>query len=108
MGNLSVHGPALYGYWLFRFTKGKPKLFEKVADGGAVRRVAFCENCGSHLCSLPAEGAEDGGYVSIRVASSHQFHDLKPVVEFFCTSRVSWLPDLEDAAQFDGMIPRPQ
>jgi hypothetical protein len=90
----------------FRFTKGAPKYFEKVADSGAVRRMAFCAECGTHLCSLPAE--TDGGFVSIRVASSHQFHQLKPVAELFCASRVPWLSDLEGAARFDGMISRPQ
>ncbi|MCB1690833.1 MAG: GFA family protein [Halioglobus sp.] len=92
----------------FRFTRGEPKIFAKVADSGAVRRMAFCGECGTHLCSLPEETEEERGYVSIRVASSHQFHQLKPVAELFCASRVSWLSDQEGAAQFDGMIPRPK
>jgi hypothetical protein len=50
----------------FRFTKGSPKYFDKVGDSGAVRRMAFCGECGTHLCSLPSG---EGGFVSIRVAS---------------------------------------
>ncbi len=90
----------------FRFTRGTPKIFEKVADSGAVRRMAFCAECGTHLCSLPAEAEGEAGFVSIRVASSHQFKQLQPVLEFFCCSRVDWLSDLEGATQFDGMFPR--
>lgn len=87
----------------FRFTRGTPKHFDKVADSGAVRRMAFCAECGTHLCSLPLEA---GGYVSVRVASARQFADIKPVAELFCASRVTWLSDLEGAAQFDGMFSR--
>ncbi len=88
----------------FMITKGAPKFFSKVADSGAVRRMAFCGECGTHLCSLPGDAI--GGYASIRVASSRQFHQLKPVAEFFCASRVPWLSGLEGAVEFSGMIPR--
>ncbi len=88
----------------FRFTQGTPKHFDKVVDSGSVRRMAFCGECGSHLCSFPSE--EEGGFVSIRVASSHQFDKLKPKTEFFCDSRVAWWPGLEDSAEFPRMFPR--
>ncbi len=88
----------------FRFTSGSPRYFSKVADSGAVRRMAFCGECGTHLCSLPQD--DKSGFVSIRVASSAQFHQLKPVMEIFCASRVSWLPGLEDAVEFTGMMSR--
>ena len=38
----------------FRFTKGTPKFFDKRAESGLVRRLAFCGECGTHLCSLPS------------------------------------------------------
>ncbi|MEZ5570425.1 MAG: GFA family protein [Halioglobus sp.] len=88
----------------FRFTGGSPKYFDKVADSGAIRRMAFCAECGTHLCSLPAE--DNGDFVSIRVATSSEFTQLKPVAEIFCASRVSWLPALDGALQFNGMIER--
>ena len=86
----------------FKFTRGSPRYFDKKADSGAVRRMAFCGECGTHLCSLPAD--EKDGFVSIRVASSHQFDQLKPVAEIFCSSRVPWLSDLEGTTEFDGMM----
>lgn len=88
----------------FRFTAGSPRLFEKTADSGAVRKMAFCGDCGTHLCSLPA--GDSGGFVSIRIASCRQFHLLKPGAEFFCNSRVPWLHGLEGTVAFDGMFQR--
>jgi hypothetical protein len=88
----------------FRITKGSPQYFSKVADSGAVRRMVFCGECGTHLCSLPAE--EKGGFASIRVASSREFYQMKPVTEIFCASRVPWFSGLEDTVEFAGMIPR--
>ena len=85
----------------FSFTRGTPTFFDKIADSGSVRRMAFCAHCGTHLCSLPGK---DGGYVSIRVASANEFADIRPVAEFFCASRVSWMDDLEGTARFDGMF----
>ena len=87
----------------FRFTKGKPKYFDKVADSGAMRRMAFCGECGTHLCSLPSE---DGGFVSVRVASCREFDQLKPAAEIYCSSRVSWLSSLEGAVEFEKMFSR--
>lgn len=86
----------------FRFTRGSPRYFDKQADSGAVRRMAFCGECGTHLCSLPTE--DQGGFVSIRVATSREFSALRPAMEVFCASRVSWLPGLEGTLAFDRMF----
>lgn len=87
----------------FRITKGSPKYFDKTADSGAVRRMAFCGECGTHLCSLPLE---EGGFVSIRVASCHEFEQLKPAAEIYCSSRVPWLSGFEGSVEFEGMFRR--
>jgi hypothetical protein len=86
----------------FRITKGSPKYFDKLADSGAVRRMAFCGECGTHLCSMPADEAE--GHVAIRVASCREFHQLKPVAEIFCASRVPWLCGFEGTIEFAGSL----
>lgn len=89
----------------FHITRGSPKHIDKLADSGNTRRMLFCGECGTHLCSLPmAEG--EGAFVSVRVATAKQFSQLKPSVELYCSSRVSWLKDLPDAAQFAGMPDR--
>lgn len=86
----------------FQFTRGSPKYFDKQADSGNLRRMAFCAECGTHLCSLPRE--DDGGFVSIRVATSHQFSTLKPAMEVYCTSRVTWMEGLKGTLEFERMF----
>ena len=87
----------------FRFTRGQPTYFEKVSDSGAVRKMAFCANCGTHLCSIPADADGKGAYVSIRIASSKDFAELRPVFEVFCDSRVAWLDTLDGTIEFPRM-----
>ena len=86
----------------FRFTRGEPRHFGKTGDSGAVRVMAFCEKCGTHLCSLPDETVENG-FVSIRLSTSEQYAALRPVMEIFCDSRLAWLAPVEDAQQFPRM-----
>jgi hypothetical protein len=87
----------------FRYTQGKPRYFDKVADSGAVRRMAFCDQCGTHLCSEPPDLTEPGGVISIRVATAKEFEQLKPVVEVYCASRVPWLQAQPGCVQFQRM-----
>ena len=87
----------------FKFTKGHPKQFEKLAGSGKKRSMAFCGECGTHLCSLPDETGADAGFVSIRLATSDQFSQLTPKFEIFCDSRVDWLSDVDGATQIARM-----
>lgn len=85
----------------FRFTHGTPKHFDKTADSGNVRRMAFCGDCGTHLSAFPADGGK--GYVSIRIATAKEFADLRPSLEVYCDSGVRWLPPVNGAARFEKM-----
>jgi hypothetical protein len=87
----------------FEFLTGTPKHFEKTAGSGKVRTMAFCGDCGSHLCSLPSEASDSGAFISLRVASADQFDQLKPVFEVFCKSQVDWLPTLAGTRRFEEM-----
>jgi len=86
----------------FRFTKGAPKFFDKKADSGKVRRMAFCGDCGTHLASLPPEG-EDDSFVSIRLATSKDFAQMKPMAEIYCDSKAAWMPEIEGTLKFPKM-----
>lgn len=86
----------------FQFTKGEPNFFDKTADSGLVRRMAFCGTCGSHICSY-SDASEDAPFISLRAATADNFEDLVPSFEFFCDSKVAWLPDLEKAFKFPRM-----
>jgi hypothetical protein len=87
----------------FEFTRGTPKYFDKTADSGKVRRMAFCGDCGTHLCSVPVNSGEAGSFISLRLATASDFHHFKPAVEIFCASRVPWLSSLDGVTQFPGM-----
>ena len=84
----------------FVITRGTPKFYDKIADSGATRRMAFCGDCGTHICSLPMNMDEPGGYISLRVSSCEDFARMKPAAEIWCDSRVSWVAPDEGAAQF--------
>ena len=86
----------------FRFTKGTPKSFDKTADSGKVRRMAFCGDCGTHLASMPTE-SEEGAFVSVRLATSPDIGELKPIAELFCDSKLPWQPELADTLKFPRM-----
>tara|TARA_R110002072_G_scaffold55691_1_gene144830 strand:- start:259 stop:678 length:420 start_codon:yes stop_codon:yes gene_type:complete len=87
----------------FEFTKGQPTYFEKTAASGAVRKMAFCAKCGTHLCSVPKDTNEEGAFISIRIATSEDFAALKPAFEVFCESRVAWQKPLEGTHEFPRM-----
>jgi hypothetical protein len=87
----------------FTFTKGAPKYFDKRADSGSVRRLAFCGECGAHLCSLPSEQDAKPHFVSIRISTAKEFPKLRPTAEIFCDSRVSWLEPIKGNDQFPRM-----
>lgn len=87
----------------FAFTKGSPRYFDKTADSGRVRRMAFCDICGTHLASLPDDLDAAGALVAVRVATSADFHKLRPAGEVFCDSRVKWLSPVEGTRQYPRM-----
>jgi hypothetical protein len=85
------------------FLTGTPSYFEKMADSGKVRKMAFCGTCGTHLCSMPADPKEEGAFISMRIASADQFSQLTPSFELFCSSQVEWQSALEGTHRFEKM-----
>ncbi|MFZ3035567.1 MAG: GFA family protein [Parvibaculum sp.] len=84
----------------FTITSGAPKFYDKITDSGATRRMAFCGDCGTHICSMPLDMTEPGSFISLRVSSSQDFAKMNPVAEIWCDSRVSWLDLVKGATQF--------
>ncbi|MEM6579821.1 MAG: GFA family protein [Pseudomonadota bacterium] len=87
----------------FKITHGEPKYFDKMSATGNTRRMVFCGECGTHLCSLPPEPISENSFVSIRISTSNDFAQLKPVAEIYCESRVDWLTPMDNALQFERM-----
>lgn len=87
----------------FKITRGDPAHFDKQAESGAVRRMVFCRDCGTHLCSTSVGEAATASFVSVRVATAAQFYQLAPRAEIYCKSRVPWLTSMPGCQEFSGM-----
>ncbi len=84
----------------FTLTKGHPTVYVKVADSGRERQQAFCPTCGSPIFAAPVgEGPKVYG---IRVGTLHARTALPPKKEYYCDSRLDWLPEMGDAADMPG------
>src|SRR5262245_13046822 len=90
--------PALPG--TFRVTSGTPRIYTKVAESGALREQAFCENCGSPIYAT-SPGPEPRTY-NVRVGSIHQRAALQPSVQIWCHSELPWLKQVSGLPRVDG------
>ena len=79
----------------FRLLAGEPKRYVKKAESGATRVQAFCEECGSPIYATSPAG--DNRTFGIRVGVLRQRDQLIPKRQFWCRSRLAWLPDLPGA-----------
>ncbi|WP_185985733.1 GFA family protein [Aureimonas mangrovi] len=65
-----------------------PRVYEKRADSGNVRRQHFCGTCGAPLFS---SGDEDGGVWAIRWGSIDDRTGLEPRRQIWCDSALPWI-----------------
>lgn len=78
--------PAIAG--TFEITKGGLKQYTKTADDGAQRVQSFCPECGSPVCSSPAEGVE--GVLRVRIGVLEQRSQLVPKIQYWVRSAHPW------------------
>ena len=77
------------------FTKGHPTIYVKIAESGRQRQQSFCPTCGSPIFSAPVG---DGPKVyGVRVGTLHARADLVPKKQYYCDSRLDWLPEMTGA-----------
>jgi hypothetical protein len=84
----------------FELTRGRLQRWEKVAESGRGRVLAFRPRCGTHVYGGPADGAP--GLLSLRVGPLEQRRALPPRAQVWCRSRLDWLDDLSGIPGFDG------
>ena len=85
-----VNAPAPVG--LFNLTRGQPKTYIKVAESGAKRLHAFCPDCGTPLyLTAPV----DPILMFLRIGAIHQRDSLRPTLQMWRRSKVSWLHEVE-------------
>ena len=76
----------------FRLLEGDPAIYEKTAESGTTRRLAFCAASGTHVYGITAS---DGPiFYSVRVGTLAQRADLAPVAQVWTRSSVSWLDSI--------------
>jgi hypothetical protein len=76
----------------FHLLEGSPAVYEKTAESGAPRALAFCARCGTHVW-----GTSDGEgprFYSVRVGVLAQRAELPPVAQVWCRSAMPWLSNL--------------
>lgn len=84
----------------FRILTGTPRRYIKVADSGARRVHAFCENCGSPIYSCAVDQPKT---YSLRLGALSQKEQLgRPARQIWTKRRLSWMPQLEGVSEVDG------
>jgi hypothetical protein len=78
----------------FKLLSGVPKIYEKKAESGARRAMAFCENCGTQIYGTSVgEGPKVYG---IRLGTANQRDSLIPKRQIWGRSSMPWLSALGD------------
>ncbi len=78
----------------FRLLAGAPVTYDKVAESGKPRGLAFCSNCGTHVYGMTQ--GDGPTFYSVRVGTLAQRAELPPVAQVWCRSALTWLGDLDD------------
>ena len=91
----------------FRLKSGGLKTYQKSAESGRTRRLAFCPECGTAIYGGPPEG--EAGPLSLRLGTLRQRDELEPVAQIWCRSSRPWLDRLGELPRIDtqaGSQPR--
>ena len=76
----------------FILEDGELTYFEKIADSGARRSLAFCSTCGTRIYAKPADGKP--GRFGIRVGTVDQRGSLKPRQQAWFNSALDWVTNI--------------
>ena len=83
----------------FRLLSGNLKTYEKIADSGTVRALAFCPECGTRMHATTV--GEGTSFFGLRLGTVRQRDSLKPCRQVWCRSAQNWVSDLRSIPQFD-------
>ncbi len=83
----------------FRLLSGALKIFEKIADSGTVRALAFCPECGTRIHAQTV--GEGSSFFGLRVGTVRQRDQLKPKLQVWCKSARNWVGDLSSIPRYD-------
>ena len=89
----------LVGAVNFHLLEGAPRLYEKTAESGRAREMAFCESCGTHVWGTSR--GDDQTYYSVRVGTLKQRAELAPAAQVWCRSKLPWVDHLSEVRQIE-------
>ena len=84
----------------FQQLSGVLKTYDKIADSGTVRVLAFCPECGTRIHATSA--GEPDGFMGLRLGTVDQRDRLPPTAQVFCRSALGWVADLNAVPRFEG------
>jgi hypothetical protein len=87
----------------FRLLTGALKFFNKTADSGTIRALAFCPECGTRIYARTV--GEGTTFFGLRTGTIHQRDELTPKVQVYCRSARGWVADLSAISRFETMPP---
>ena len=76
----------------FHLQQGTLKVFEKTADSGTIRALAFCPECGTRIHA--SSRGDSSRFFGLRVGTVRQRDQLKPTVQAWSGSALDWSHDL--------------
>lgn len=83
----------------FQLLQGALKVYDKTADSGTVRALAFCPECGTRIhASTPGDSSK---FFGLRVGTIRQRGQLKPTVQAWSGSALDWVHDLSSIPRSD-------
>ncbi len=86
----------------YTLLKGRPKHYTKIAASGAARVLGFCGTCGTPLYGTQAENPTT---YSLRLSSAKQVAALRPTMQMWSDSAISWLEDLSEMRKIEQPNP---
>lgn len=88
----------------FQLLAGEPKLYEKTAESGSLRLLAFCSRCGTHVYGTTharIAGKSERIY-SLRVGTLKQRAELPPLAQVWCRSALDWVNEIGSVHPIDS------
>ena len=85
----------------FRLLSGTLKVFDKTADSGTIRALAFCPECGTRIHATTV--GEGSPFFGLRLGTVRQRDQFTPKMQVFCRSAQDWVKDLTAVPAFEAM-----
>ena len=83
----------------FQLRTGELKTYQKTADSGTLRALAFCPECGTRIYARTED--DDSKFFGLRVGTVTQRNELVPKVQVWCRSEQDWVADLSSIPKVD-------